>query len=112
MDRTQGFAFDPLKMSKVAAEEYSTSDSDGDDDDEYLMPSTDPHANEFRDYNPRKRRKTGRDAKESAALGIFGSESEDDGPGSRFKAKDPAEQGRELCVIRHEGASFRGRRER
>ncbi len=96
MDRTQGFTFDPSKMSKVAAEEYSTSDSDGDDDDEYLMPSTDPHANEFRDYNPRKRRRTGRDAKESAALGIFGSESEDDRTGSHFKRK----------TLRNKGVSF------
>ncbi|ROW00705.1 hypothetical protein VSDG_03365 [Cytospora chrysosperma] len=71
---------------KAAAAEYSSSDS-GDEDDEYLMPSTDPNADEFADYNPRKRRRTGRDAKESAALGVFGSESEDEGPGRRWKKK-------------------------
>ncbi len=92
----QGFAFDPSKMSKVAAEEYSSSESDGDDEDEYLMPSTDPRANEFADHNPRKRRRTGRDTKESAALGIFGSESEDDGPSRPWKRK----------TLRSKGVSF------
>ncbi|KUI53245.1 hypothetical protein VP1G_00630 [Cytospora mali] len=87
-------AFDPSKM-KAAAAEYSSSDS-GEDDDEYLMPSTDPNADEFADYNPRKRRRTGRDAKESAALGIFGSESEDEGPGRRWKKK----------TLRTKGMSF------
>ncbi len=96
MDRMQGFAFDPYKMSKVAAEEYSSSESDGDDEDEYLMPSTDPRANEFADHNPRKRRRTGRDTKESAALGIFGSESEDDGPSRPWKRK----------TLRSKGVSF------
>src|SRR3569833_3255595 len=83
MERTNNFTFDPSKMSKVAAEEYSSSDSDADDDDEYLIPSTNPNANEFADYNPRKRRRTGRDTKESAALEIFGSESEDENPRRR-----------------------------
>lgn len=41
---------------------------------------------EFADFNPRKRRRTGRDPKEAAALGVFGSESEDDGP--RWKRKE------------------------
>ncbi|ROW06887.1 hypothetical protein VMCG_04031 [Cytospora schulzeri] len=80
---------------KAAAADYSSSDS-GDEDDEYLMPSTDPNADEFADYNPRKRRRTGRDAKESAALGIFGSESEDEGPGRRWKKK----------TLRTKGMSF------
>ncbi|OAA57998.1 spindle pole body component [Niveomyces insectorum RCEF 264] len=83
----EDFAFDPARMAKFGADEYdSTSDSASDDeDDAYRMPATDPVSNEFADYNPRKRRRTGRNAKESAALGIFGSESEDDsaGPGGR-----------------------------
>jgi tuftelin-interacting protein 11 len=64
----------------------SSSESDSDQDD-FLQPSADPNADEFADFNPRKRRRTGRDAKESAALGIFGSESEDDGTGKRWKSK-------------------------
>jgi tuftelin-interacting protein 11 len=73
----------------------SSSDDSGSEDD-FLHPSTDPRNHEFADYNPRKRRRTGRDAKESAALGIFGSESEDDGPGRRWKSKN----------IRSKGMSF------
>lgn len=60
----------------------------------------DPNAEEFADYNPRKRRRTGRrtgrDAKESAAMGVFGSESEDEGP--RWKRKDRS--------LREKGMSF------
>ena len=96
MDRNRGFGFDPSKISKAAAAEYSSSDSDADDDNEYLLPATHPNAGEFRDFNPRKRRRTGRDAKESAALGIFGSESEDEGPGGRWKRK----------TLRNKGVSF------
>ena len=62
-----------------------SSDS-SDEADELLFPSTDPAADEFEEPR-RKRRKTGRDAKENAALGVFGSESEDDGPGRRWKSK-------------------------
>jgi tuftelin-interacting protein 11 len=64
----------------------SSDESSGEEDD-FLHPSTDPNADEFADYNPRKRRRTGRDTKESAALGIFGSESEDEGPGRKWKRK-------------------------
>lgn len=64
----------------------SSDESSGDEND-FLHPSNDPNADEFADYNPRKRRRTGRDAKESAALGIFGSESEDEGPGKRWKQR-------------------------
>ncbi len=42
---------------------------------------------DFDSFNPRKRRKTGRNSKESAALGVFGSESEEDHPGRRWKKK-------------------------
>lgn len=64
-----------------------SSSESSENEDDFLHPSTDPQADEFADYNPRKRRRTGRDAKESAALGVFGSESEDDGPGRRWKKK-------------------------
>jgi len=98
MARLDEVRFDPKKISKTSAAEYSSSEDDGDDDDEYLMPSRNPdHESEFANHNPRKRRRTGRDAKESAALGIFGSESEDDdGPGGRWKRKN----------LRTKGVSF------
>ncbi|KAI9858195.1 MAG: hypothetical protein M1813_007844 [Trichoglossum hirsutum] len=59
---------------------FADSSSDSSESDEILFPSADPTANEFTpsSHHRRKRRKTGRDAKESAALGVFGSESEDD----------------------------------
>ncbi|KAK4222874.1 Tuftelin-interacting protein 11 [Podospora fimiseda] len=88
--------FDSSKVNKVSAADYSSSDSDADEDDEYLIPSRNPHDDEFTDHNPRKRRRTGRDAKESAALGIFGSESEDEGPSRKWKHKP----------VRHKGVSF------
>jgi tuftelin-interacting protein 11 len=66
----------------------SSSESSDEDQDDFLHPSTDPTADEFDDYNPRKRRRTGRDPKESAALGIFGSESEDERLGGRCKSKN------------------------
>ncbi|KAB8304991.1 hypothetical protein EYC80_004300 [Monilinia laxa] len=73
-------------MSMNAFPRDSSDESSGDEND-FLHPSTDPRE-EFADYNPRKRRRTGRDAKESAALGVFGSESEDDeGVGRRWKKK-------------------------
>lgn len=70
----------------------SSEDTDSDRDD-FLHPSTNPDEDDFADFNPRKRRRTGRDAKESAALGIFGSESEDEGPGKRWKKKNIRAQG-------------------
>ncbi|KAK4445961.1 Tuftelin-interacting protein 11 [Podospora aff. communis PSN243] len=98
MARLDEVRFDPAKISKTSAAEYSSSDSDGDEEDEYLMPSRNPHDDEFADHNPRKRRRTGRDAKESAALGIFGDESDDEdgGPGGRWKRKN----------LRTKGVSF------
>jgi tuftelin-interacting protein 11 len=71
----------------------SSSDESDEDQDDFLHPSTDPNADEFADYNPRKRRRTGRDPKESAALGIFGSESEDEGPGKKWKSKNIRSKG-------------------
>ncbi|KAG4217956.1 hypothetical protein PC116_g33564, partial [Phytophthora cactorum] len=90
-------SFNPGRISKADATAYSSSSSDDDDDDEYLQPSANPQADEFFDLNPRKRRRTGRNAKESAALGIFGSDSEDDGPGKRWKSKKD---------LRHKNVAF------
>ncbi|MCJ1301835.1 hypothetical protein MMC08_004636 [Hypocenomyce scalaris] len=73
----------------------SSSDSSDENEDDLLFPSTHPGEEEFTEHR-RKRRRTGRDAKESAALGIFGSESEDEGPGRRWKAK----------TLRGKGMSF------
>ncbi|KAK1833890.1 GC-rich sequence DNA-binding factor-like protein-domain-containing protein [Podospora conica] len=100
---TDNLRFDPSRLSKTAADEYSSSSGDDDDDDQddFRIPSRNPHADadadagEFADHHHRKRRRTGRDAKESAALGIFGSESEDDG-GPRWKRKN----------LRTKGVSF------
>ncbi|KAI0846534.1 TFP11-domain-containing protein [Daldinia vernicosa] len=90
-------SFDPGRISKADAAAYSSSSSDNEDEDEYLQPSVNPQADEFFDLNPRKRRRTGRNAKESAALGIFGSDSEDDGPGKRWKSKKD---------LRHKNVAF------
>lgn len=87
-------SFDHSKL-KASAKDYSSSDSE-DEDDDFQKPSTDPRADEFADFNPRKRRRTGRDAKESAALGVFGSDSEDEGPSGRWKRK----------ALRSKGMSF------
>jgi tuftelin-interacting protein 11 len=91
MDRFQKVSF-----TKADAAQYSSSDEDEDEDDELQMPSREPGEADFGDFNPRKRRRTGRDSKESAALGIFGSESEDDGPSNRWKRK----------TLRNKGVSF------
>ncbi|KAG9240932.1 GC-rich sequence DNA-binding factor-like protein-domain-containing protein [Calycina marina] len=72
-------------MSSMHTFARDSSSESSEDDGDFADPSADNE--EFRDFNPRKRRRTGRDAKESAALGIFGSESEDDGPGKRWKRK-------------------------
>lgn len=98
MERTHIPTFDPSKLTKATAGGYSSSDSDSGEDDDFRVPSTNPHDDEFADFNPRKRRRTGHDAKESAALGIFGSDSEDEGPGgSRWKQRKP---------LRTKGVSF------
>lgn len=67
-----------VTFKQATAAAYSSSDEETSDDD--LLPNE-----EFNDYRPRKRRRTGRDPKESAALGVFGSDSDDDG--KRWKAK-------------------------
>ncbi|KAK4153254.1 Tuftelin-interacting protein 11 [Chaetomidium leptoderma] len=96
MARLDEMRFDPSSLNKARAADYSSSESDAGEEDEYLMPSRNPHDSEFADHNPRKRRRTGRDAKESAALGIFGSESEDEGPSRKWKHKS----------LRNKGVSF------
>ncbi|KAK3305870.1 GC-rich sequence DNA-binding factor-like protein-domain-containing protein [Chaetomium strumarium] len=96
MARLDEIQFDPSRLNKANAADYSSSESEADEEDVYLMPSRNPDDSEFADYNPRKRRRTGRDAKESAALGIFGSESEDDGPSRKWKHR----------TLRNKGVSF------
>lgn len=75
---------------RAFARSGSTSDSSNSDAEDFLHPSTNPADNtlEFTraGYNPRKRRRTTQDPKESAALGVFGSESEDEG-GPKWKKK-------------------------
>lgn len=63
---------------------YDSSGSDSSEDEPDLeFPNPDEVADEFSTAHRRKRRRTGQAAKESAALGIFGSESEDDAPVGR-----------------------------
>lgn len=57
---------------------YDSSGSDSSEEEELEFPNPDEVADEFSAAHRRKRRRTGRNSKESAALGIFGSESEDD----------------------------------
>ncbi|WYZ43324.1 hypothetical protein EsH8_VI_001023 [Colletotrichum jinshuiense] len=84
--------FDPSRLTKKSAAHYS-SESEEEDDDDFLAPAVDPsQGDDFSDLNPRKRRRVG-NTKESAALGIFGSDSEDDGPGRRWKKKSLREKG-------------------
>ncbi|KAM0664752.1 hypothetical protein ACQRIU_006610 [Beauveria bassiana] len=83
MDSSSGFSFDPSRMSKAAAEQYSSSDSDS--DDERLLPGQDH--DDFGEFKPRKRRRLGGNNKERAALGIFASDSDDGGPASKWKRK-------------------------
>ncbi|CAK7227464.1 hypothetical protein SCUCBS95973_006553 [Sporothrix curviconia] len=93
------FSFGP-PMGKRAggADAYSSSDSGSDDESNaYRMPATDPAETEFSEFQPRKRRRTGRNGKESAALGIFGSESDDDHSSRRWKERKP---------LRKQGMSF------
>ncbi|KAF7561199.1 hypothetical protein G7046_g2962 [Stylonectria norvegica] len=84
-------SFDPSRLTKASAADYSSSASES--DDEYLVPGLD---NEFDDLNPRKRRRLAGNNKEKAALGIFGSDSEDDGPARKWKR----------TTLRNKGLSF------
>ncbi|KAF5659817.1 tuftelin-interacting protein [Fusarium heterosporum] len=82
MDGSTRPSFDPSRLTKAAAAEYSSSASES--EDEHLAPGLDAD-NDFGDFNPRKRRRVGGNNKEKAALGIFGSDSEDDGPARKWK---------------------------
>jgi tuftelin-interacting protein 11 len=73
-------SFNPGKVSRADALAYSSSDSDNGEDDYPDPVSGDPRSDYLDDFKPRKRRKFHNNAKDSAALGIFGSDSEDDGP--------------------------------
>ncbi|KAH6884814.1 GC-rich sequence DNA-binding factor-like protein-domain-containing protein [Thelonectria olida] len=84
--------FDTTRLTKAAAAEYSSSASES--EDEYLAPGI--NDTEFGDANPRKRRRLGGNNKEKAALGIFGSDSEDEGPARKWKRKS----------LRNKGMSF------
>ncbi|TGJ82402.1 hypothetical protein E0Z10_g6360 [Xylaria hypoxylon] len=90
-------SFNHANISKADAAAYSSSDNDESDNDGLAQPSVDPRADEFLDFNPRKRRRTGRNTKESAALGIFGSDSDDDTPNRRWKSKQH---------LRHKNVAF------
>ncbi|KAH0544570.1 hypothetical protein FGG08_001342 [Glutinoglossum americanum] len=85
---------------------FVDSSSDSSESDEILFPPTDPNVDEFTGsgQHRRKRRKTGRAAKESAALGVFGSESEDEGPGQRWKQKSLRSKGLKFVNSKAYGA--------
>lgn len=87
-------SFDPSRLTKASAADYSSSASES--EDEYLAPGVEGDDNEFGDFNPRKRRRLGGNNKEKAALGIFGSDSEDDGPARKWKRK----------TLRNKGMNF------
>lgn len=91
MDGSPRLAFDPSRVTKASATDYSSSESES--EDEHVLPGVD---NDFGDYNPRKKRRIGVNGKEKAALGIFGSDSDDDRPGQRWKGK----------TLRRKGVSF------
>lgn len=92
-------SFNPGKVSKADAAAYSSSDSDDGDDDHLQNVSGDPRSDYLDDFQPRKRRRMNGNAKESAALGIFGSDSEDDGPAFSRKSKGKKN-------LRHQNMSF------
>lgn len=87
MNDAPGLAFDPLHL-KASAADYSSSDSEP--EDEYQVPGL--NQNDYNDndeLNPRKRkrRRLGRNNKERAALGVFGSDSEDERPSNTWRSK-------------------------
>ncbi|KAK2596654.1 hypothetical protein QQS21_006275 [Conoideocrella luteorostrata] len=94
MDENGGFMFDRSRLTKTSAAEFSSSASE--DEDDYQIPGVAADDNDFGDFNPKKKRRIGKNNKERAALGIFGSDSEDDRPGSRWKKK----------TLRNKGMTF------
>ncbi|GAO13446.1 hypothetical protein UVI_02014470 [Ustilaginoidea virens] len=93
MENRTNIPFDPSRITKASAAEFSSSESE--DEDDHRIPSLEAD-DEFGDFNPRKKRRVGKNTKEKAALGIFGSDSDDDGPNSRWKRK----------TLRNKGMSF------
>ena len=94
MDGPSGKSFALPKLNKSTAADFSSSASDSEDD--FLTPNVHADENEFGDFKPHKRRKLHGNNKERAALGVFGSDSEDDGPGKKWKSK----------TLRAKGVSF------
>jgi tuftelin-interacting protein 11 len=94
MDSSSRPSFDPSRLTKATAADYSSSASES--DDEYRAPGINDDDDGFGDFNPRKRRRIGGNSKEKAALGIFASDSEDDGPGKTWKRK----------TLRNKGMNF------
>lgn len=87
---------------KTFLDEYaSDSDSGSGDEDEVLLPGAtqdeQDEANQFagRGGHRHKRRRTGKEAREAVALGVFGSESEDERPGrgGAWKSKNLRSRG-------------------
>ncbi|KAG5925453.1 hypothetical protein E4U42_004281 [Claviceps africana] len=91
MEKSGGFTFDPSRLNKASAAEFSSSESE--DEYDYRIPGVEADEEDFGDFNPRKKRRVGRKNKEQAALGIFGSDSENDGPHSRWKQKTLRKKG-------------------
>ncbi|GAB0136434.1 hypothetical protein EsDP_00004735 [Epichloe bromicola] len=94
MANHDGYLFDPSRLNKASAAEFSSSASE--DDDEYRIPGIEASDNDLGDFHPRKKRRVGKNSKEKAALGIFGSDSENDGPHSRWKRE----------TLRNKGMAF------
>jgi tuftelin-interacting protein 11 len=71
-----------MSRRKNFLEDYDTDSGSSSEEDEILLPNQDlqDEADQFAGHR-RKRRRTGRNAKEAAALGVFGSDSEDEAPG-------------------------------
>ncbi|QYS99949.1 G-patch domain-containing protein [Trichoderma simmonsii] len=100
MEGSSNPSFFPFN-AKAAAEDYSSSESEY---DEPTVPGLDGDDNDFGDFNPRKKRRVGGNNKEKAALGIFGSDSEDDNPNSRWKRKTLRRKGVNFVSTAAEGA--------
>ncbi|KAH0489822.1 hypothetical protein TgHK011_001319 [Trichoderma gracile] len=99
MDGSSHPSFFPLN-AKTAAD-YSSSESDSDDP---RVPGLDGDDHDFGDFNPRKKRRVGGNSKEKAALGIFGSDSDDDNPNARWKRKTLRSKGVSFVSTAAEGA--------
>ncbi len=79
--------FDFVSCQATLQRAMSDSSDVSTEDDDLLFPNADPGAEEFAEPR-RKRRKTGRENKDSAALGIFGSDSDEGRPGQRWKSRN------------------------